>query len=92
MRQGICFQCHRTGYFKSFCPYYRCENCKKSAPQHYPKNCPFHHVDSPPYHSEDDDDKEDIDDVPDQLCDEEFEDDLGGNGAWGNVLGEPVDD
>jgi hypothetical protein len=45
----------------------------------------------PPYHSEDDDDEEDVDDVPDQLHDEEFEDDLGGNGVWGNVLGEPVD-
>jgi hypothetical protein len=92
MRRGICFQCQRTGHFKSFCPYYRCENCKRTSPQHYPKNCPFHHIDSPPYHSEDDDDEEDIDDVPDQLHDEEFEDDLGGNGAWGNVLGEPVND
>jgi hypothetical protein len=92
MRQGICFQCQRTGHFKSFCPYYQCENCKRTSPQHYPKNCPFHHVNSPPYHSEDDDDEEDIDDVPDQLRDEEFEDNLGRNGAWGNVLGEPVDD
>jgi hypothetical protein len=56
------------------------------------KNCPFHHVDSPPYHSEDNDDEEDEDDIPDQLRDEEFDDDLGGNGAWGNVLEEPVDD
>jgi hypothetical protein len=46
MRCGICFQCQRAGHFKSFCPYYRCENCKRPLPQHYPKNCPFHHVDS----------------------------------------------
>jgi hypothetical protein len=92
MRCGICFQCQRTGHFKSFCPYYCCENCKWPSPQHYLKNCPFHHVDSPPYHSEDDNDEEDKDDIPDQFRDEEFDDDLGGNGAWGNILGEPVDD
>jgi hypothetical protein len=91
MRRGICFQCQRTGHFKSFCPYYHCENCKRPSPQHYPKNCPFHHVNSPPYHSEDDDDEEEEDDIPDQLRDE-FNDDLGGNGAWGNILGEPIDD
>jgi hypothetical protein len=28
MRHGICFQCQRTGHFKSFCPYYRCKGCK----------------------------------------------------------------
>jgi hypothetical protein len=90
MRRGICYQCQRTGHFKSFCPYYRCENCKRPEPQHYPKNCPFHHVDSPPYHSEDNDDEEDIDDVPDQLHDEEYNDNLGGDEAWGNVVGEPI--
>jgi hypothetical protein len=86
MRCGICFQCQRTGHFKSFCPYYCCKNCKQPLPQHYPKNCPFHHVDSSPYHS-----KEDEDNVPDQLHnDPEYDEDLGGGGAWGNVLGEPV--
>jgi hypothetical protein len=89
MRQGICYQCQRTGHYKSFCPYYRCENCKRTEPQHYPKNCPFHHVDSPPYHSEDDDDEEDIDDIPDQSHDEHYDDDLGGDEAWGNVMEEP---
>jgi hypothetical protein len=89
MRRGICYQCQQTGHFKSFCPYYRCENCKRPEPQHYPKNCPFHHVDSPPYHSEDDDDEEDIDDVPDQIRDGHYDDDLGGDEAWGNVVGEP---
>jgi hypothetical protein len=88
MRRSICFQCQRTGHFKSFCPYYRCENCKRPSPQHYPKNCPFHHVDSSPYHSEDNDEEED--NIPDQLDDDDFDDDLGGNGAWGNILGEPV--
>jgi hypothetical protein len=43
----------------------------------------------PPYHSEDDDDEEDIDDVPDQSRDEHYDDDLGGDEAWGNVVGEP---
>jgi hypothetical protein len=90
MRRSICFQCQRTGHFKSFCPYYCCKNCKRPSPQHYLKNCPFHHVDSPPYHSEDNDDEEDEDDVPDQFHDEDVDDDLGGNGAWGNILGEPV--
>jgi hypothetical protein len=28
--------------------------------------------------------------IPDQLHDDEFDDDLGGNGAWGNILGEPI--
>jgi hypothetical protein len=65
---------------------------RKLSPQHYPKNCPFHHIDSPPYHSEEDNDEEEEDDIPDQLCDDEFDDDLGGNGAWGNILGEPIDD
>jgi hypothetical protein len=88
MRRGICYQCQQTGHFKSFCPYYRCKNCKRPEPQHYPKNCPFHHVNSPPYHSEDDD-EEDIDDVPDQSQDEHYDDDLGGDEAWGNVMGEP---
>jgi hypothetical protein len=46
-----------------------------------PKNCPFHHVDSPPYHSEDDDEEEEEEeDIPDQLCDDEFDDDLGSMG------------
>jgi hypothetical protein len=90
MRRGICFQCQQTGHFKSFCPYYCCKNCKRPAPQHYPKDCPFHHVDSPPYHSEDNDDEEE-DDVPDQLGDDsKFNNDLSGGGAWGNVLGEPI--
>jgi hypothetical protein len=92
MRCGICFQCQRTGHFKSFCPYYRCKNCKQPSPQHYPNNCPFHHVDSPPYHSKDNNDEEDEDNIPDQFCDEEFDDNLSGNGVWGNILGEPVDD
>jgi hypothetical protein len=90
MRRGICYQCQRTGHFKSFCPYYHCKNCKRPEPQYYLKNCPFHHVDSPPYHSKDDDDEEDIDDIPDQLCDEDYNDDLRGDEAWGNVMGEPV--
>jgi hypothetical protein len=48
-------------------------------------------MDSPPYHSEDNDDEEDEDNIPDQLRDDpEYNDDLGGNGSWGNVLGEPV--
>jgi hypothetical protein len=91
MRCAICFQCQRIGHYKSFCPYYCCENCKRPLPQHYPNNCPFHHVDFPPYHSEDDDEEEDEDNVPDQLLDDqEYDDDLSRNGLWGNVMGEPA--
>jgi hypothetical protein len=45
-------------------------------------------VDSPPYNSEDDNEEEE-DDVPNQLDD--FDDDLRGNGAWGNIMEEPGD-
>jgi hypothetical protein len=49
-------------------------------------------MDSSPYHIKDDDDEEDEDNVPDQLLDspEYYDDDLDGNGSWGNVMGEPA--
>jgi hypothetical protein len=91
MRCTICFQCQRTGHYKSFCPYYHCTNCKRPSPQHYLHDCPFHCVDSPPYHSEDNNEDED-NDVPNQLLDDPdlYDDDLGGNRLWRNVMGEPA--
>jgi hypothetical protein len=92
MRYAICFQCQRTGHYKSFCPYYHCTSCKRPSPQHYPHNCQFHPPkDSPPYHSEDNDDEEEYN-VPNQLLDDldQYDDDLGGEGVWGNVMGEPA--
>jgi hypothetical protein len=50
-------------------------------------------MDSPPYHSkDDDDDDEEEDNVPNQIFDDpdQYDNDLGGGGAWGNVMGEPT--
>jgi hypothetical protein len=89
MRCTKCFQCQRTGHFKSFCPYYYLQTTSSSA---LPTQLSILSLkDSPPYHSEDnDEDDEENNDILDQILDDpEHYDDLDG-AAWGNIIGEPA--